>query len=327
MERNIDRVQRVDYLRLSLTDRCNLNCIYCTPLKKSQFLSHQEVLSYEEIVKVVSLFVRSGIKNLRLTGGEPLIKKDLLYLIKMLKGINGLEEIAMTTNGVNLKALATQLKEAGLDRVNISLDTLKRERFKQITGLDHLNDVLSGIEKSLESGFSPVKLNVILMKGINDDEILDFAKLSLEKKIVVRFIEFFPTNKRSSELSGRLIRNEITKQRIIEQFRDVEKISGITGNGPAEYYKIKGASGALGFISNASDDFCDECNRIRIDCAGRISPCLFSGYVYDLRPLLRNGNADDELLMYIGRILNMKPNYSKKKVADNKGIEMSSIGG
>lgn len=327
MERNIERIREVDYLRLSLTDRCNLNCIYCSPLKKSQFLSHQEVLSYEEIVKVVSLFVRSGIKKLRLTGGEPLIKKDLLDLIRMLKAIQGLEEIAMTTNGVYLKGMAAQLKGAGLNRVNISLDTLKRERFEQITGLNHLSDVLSGIEESLEAGFNPVKLNVIPMKGINDDEILDFARLTFEKKIVVRFIEFFPTNKRSDKLSGCLIRNEITKKKIIEQFKDIEKISGITGNGPAEYYKIKGSLGAVGFISNASDDFCDECNRIRVDCAGRVSPCLFSGYVYDLRTLLRNGNTDDELLMYIGKILNMKPNYSKKKTADSKGIEMSSVGG
>lgn len=319
-------VKNIDYLRFSLTDRCNLNCIYCTPLKKSQFLSRDEVLTYEEIVRTVSLFVEAGIKKLRLTGGEPLIKKDLVELVKMLKGIQGLEEIAMTTNGVDLKNLAAELKRAGLDRINISLDTLKRDRFKNITGVDRLEDVMAAIERSLEVGFSPVKLNVILMRGINDDEIIDFARLMKNRPLIVRFIELFPTNKRSDEFSHCLVENERVKEKISAYFGEFKKTSGIKGNGPAEYYKIKDSAGAIGFISNASENFCDECNRVRVDCAGRISPCLFSGYIYDLRPLLRDGSGDDELLAHIKDALRMKSCYNKKR-AITSGIEMSSIGG
>ena len=202
MENNIG----IDYLRLSLTDRCNLNCLYCTPLERGQFLTRGEVLSYEEIVRAVSLFVKAGVRKLRLTGGEPLIKKNIVGLIKMLKRIDSLEEIAMTTNGVYLKDLASPLKAAGLDRVNISIDTLKKEKYKSITGFDYFDDVWAGIKESLGSGLNPVKLNVILMKGLNDDEVLDFARLSFEYPLVIRFIEFFPTNKRSSKLSGALIK-------------------------------------------------------------------------------------------------------------------------
>jgi cyclic pyranopterin phosphate synthase len=317
----------VDYLRFSLTDRCNLNCIYCSPLKKSQFLGRDEVLRYEEIVKAVSFFAKAGIKKLRLTGGEPLIKRDLVELIKMLKGIKGLEEIAMTTNGVYLDLLADELKKAGLDRVNVSLDTLKKEKFRHITGSDHFDDVWAGIERSIETGLQPVKLNVILMKGINDDEITDFARLTLKRPLTVRFIELFPTNKRSHKLAGSLIEGEDVRKKISGEFGEIDKISGVRGNGPAEYYKIKDSTGAIGFISNASRDFCGECNRIRVDCAGRVSPCLFSGYIYDLRPLLRDGSGDDKLLAYLKNILSTKYDYNKKKAANRCGIEMSTIGG
>jgi GTP 3',8-cyclase len=317
----------VDYLRFSLTDRCNLNCVYCTPLRKNQFLSHDEVLRYEEIARTVALFVKAGIKKLRLTGGEPLIKRDLVELIKMLRSIKGLEEIAMTTNGVYLDLLADELKRAGLDRVNVSLDTLKKEKFRDITGSNHFEDVWAGIERSIETGLQPVKLNVILMKGINDDEITDFARLTLKRPLIVRFIELFPTNKRSHKLAGSLIEGEDVRKKIAGEFGEIDKISGVKGNGPAEYYKIKDSAGALGFISNASRDFCGECNRIRVDCAGRVSPCLFSGYIHDLRPLLRDGSGDDKLLAYLKNILNTKYDYNKKKAANRCGIEMSTIGG
>lgn len=317
----------VDYLRFSLTDRCNLNCIYCSPLKKSQFLGRDEVLRYEEIVKVVSFFARAGIKKLRLTGGEPLIKRDLVELIKMLKGIKGLEEIAMTTNGVYLNLLADELKKAGLDRVNVSLDTLNKEKFRDITGSDHFEDVWAGIERSIEIGLQPVKLNVILMKGINDEEITDFARLTLKQPLIIRFIELFPTNRRSYKLADSLIKGEDVRKKIAGEFGEIDKISGIKGNGPAEYYKIKDSAGVLGFISNASQDFCGDCNRMRVDCAGRVSPCLFSGYIYDLKPLLRDGSDDDKLLAYLKNILNTKYDYNKKKAATRCGIEMSTIGG
>lgn len=316
----------IDYLRLSLTDRCNLNCIYCTPLKKSQFLDCSEVLSYEEIVRAVTLFTQAGIRKLRLTGGEPLIKKDIAGLIKMLKGIKGLEEVALTTNGVHLNGLAAKLKQAGLDRVNISIDTLKKEKFKSITGFDFFDNVWSGIIKSLEIGLKPVKLNVILMKGINDEEISDFAQLAFDYPLIVRFIEFFPTNKRSMKFAGYLLKSEEIKKKVAGRFGIMENVSGIKGNGPAEYYKLKDAKGLIGFISGISKSFCDGCNRIRMDCAGRISPCLFSGYTHDIRPLLRSIRNDEDLLRYIKEVFKIKSRYSKD-MAKGRQLEMSSIGG
>lgn len=316
----------IDYLRLSLTDKCNLNCMYCTPLAKSRFLNREEVLSYEEITKVVALFVQAGVRKLRLTGGEPLIKKNITELIKMLKKIDELREITMTTNGVYLKGIAGQLKEAGVDRVNISIDTLKKEKFKAITGFDYFDDVWQGINESFRVGLSPVKLNVILMKGINDDEIIDFARLTVKHPLVIRFIEFFPANKRSSELSGASIRTDTVKQKITSHFGLLENYYEVKGNGPAKYYKLQDSKGAIGFISSLSDNFCDECNRLRIDCAGRIYPCLFSGATHEIRPLLRSKENDKDLLKYIKEIFKIKSKY-RKDIITRQQLEMSSIGG
>lgn len=322
MENNID----VDYLRLSLTDKCNLNCVYCTPLQRSRFLSRGEVLSYEEIARAVSVFVKAGVRKLRLTGGEPLIKKNIAGLIKMLKRIGALEEIAMTTNAVCLKDLAGSLKEAGLDRVNISIDTLKKEKFKSITGFDYFDDVWAGIMESLRAGLNPVKLNVILMEGINDDEALDFVRLTFEQPLIIRFIEYFPANKRPSGLSAALIKTEALKEKIIGHFGAIKMISGVRGNGPAEYYKLKDSEGAIGFISSASANFCDRCNRVRLDCAGRIYPCLFSGPTHDMKPLLRSAQGDEELLKYIKEAFKMKSRF-RKDILTGYQLEMSSIGG
>lgn len=317
----------IDYLRFSLTDRCNLNCFYCTPLDRSRFLSRPEVLTYEEMVKVVSLFVKLGIKKLRLTGGEPLIKKDLVELIGMFKTIEGLNEVAITTNGVYLKELAYPLKKAGLDRLNISIDTLNRGRYKAITGFDHFDNVWAGIEKAVETGFDPVKLNVILMKGVNDDEVEDFARLALDRPLIIRFIELFPTNKRSLRFADTVVKNYEIKKRISDSFGEIEKISSVKGNGPAEYYKMKGSKGIVGFISSYTENFCSGCNRIRIDCAGRVCPCLFSGHTHDVKSFLRNGAQDDEALIeYMEDIFKIKSRY-RKDIKNRYQLEMSSIGG
>lgn len=318
--------KKIDYLRLSITDRCNLNCIYCTPIERSQFLTHNEVLRYEEMAKIVSCFVKAGIRKVRITGGEPLIKKGIIDLARMIKRINGVEELSMTTNGVYLKTFARQLRNGGLDRINVSLDTLKKERFKRITGSDFFNNVWEGIEEALEIGFLPVKLNMIPMQGINDDEILDFAALSLKYPVIVRFLEFFPVNNRSDVLKSRLIKSDVIKEKITKERGKMESVSEIRGNGPAEYYKLKDGKGLVGFISGATANFCNRCNRIRIDCAGRVSPCLFSGCIYDLRSLLRDNKRDDEILARIKQIFKMKSQY-KKEIIDTRRIEMSGIGG
>lgn len=318
--------RKVNYLRLSITDRCNLNCMYCTPMERSQFLAHDEILRYEEMFRIVSIFVSLGVKSVRITGGEPLVKKNITDLVKMLNEIKGLDEVTMTTNGVYLKDMAKQLKNAGLDRVNVSLDTLNKRKYARITGIDSFEDVWSGVHKALDVGLHPVKLNTVVIKGMNDDEILDFVRLTFRYYLSIRFIEFFPTSKRSERLAGCVVTNDEIKQRIAEHFGEMIQVFGVKGNGPAEYYKLNDSKGLIGFISGSSNDFCGECNRMRVDCAGRISPCLFSGYIYDLRYMLRNGMSDDQLSMYIKDIIETKSMYKKNTVSSCK-IEMSNIGG
>ncbi len=317
----------IDYLRFSLTDRCNLNCFYCAPLDRSRFLSRREMLTYEEIVRAASLFVKLGIKKLRLTGGEPLIKKDAARLIGMLKSINGLDEIAVTTNGTCLKELAYSLREAGLDRLNVSIDTLKKDRYRAITGFDYFDEVWEGIEEVMKIGFGPVKLNVILIKGVNDDEAEDFARLTFTYPLIVRFIEFFPANRRFLKLTDSAVKNSAVKKLIQNRFGNMDSARGIKGNWPAEYYKLSGSKGFLGFISGYTEDFCSGCNRIRIDCAGRIYPCLFSDYTRDIKPLLRDSaRSDEDIIEYMKEIFETKSRYRKNAKA-RRQVEMSGIGG
>jgi len=317
---------QIDYLRISITDRCNLNCLYCNPNRRISFLQKEDILSYEEMAKVVELFSVKGISKVRLTGGEPLIRKDIASFIRMLKNIKNIKDISITTNGVLLKYMVKDLKIAGLNRVNISLDTLKADRFKLITRGENYFDVWDGIKKSIEEGLNPVKINVVLLKGINDDEILDFAKLSLEFPLIIRFIELFPVNSRLKESFGSMIiNNEDVKQEIIKNFGKLESVSNVRGNGPAVYYKIKNSLGNIGFISSFSEDFCDRCNRIRIDSTGRIFPCLFSEPIYDVKKLIRT-KAIDEIFKLIDKITKTKSLYRKRNIKDYK-VEMSSIGG
>lgn len=314
-----------DYLRLSVTDHCNLNCLYCTPLGKSQFLSHNDILRYEEMVRLAKLFVKAGVKKIRVTGGEPLIKKNITGLIEMLKDIEGLEDLSLTTNGVYLKYSAVSLKKCGLDRVNISLDTLRKERFKKITGADCFENVWEGIFTALKAGLYPVKLNVIIMRGINDDEITEFASLTLNYDIIVRFIELFPTNRRLKTLESCFISNEETKIIIEGRFSSLSAVNGINGNGPAEYYRLPDSKGTIGFISSYTKNFCNDCSRLRLDCIGRVSPCLFSGHTCDLKPLIRGNKSDEEILKNIENIFLQKKKY--RKDFNNCKVEMSSIGG
>jgi len=316
----------VDYLRLSVTDLCNLNCIYCTPLEKEKFLTRQEVLRYEEMYRLVKIFVSAGIRKVRITGGEPLYKRGIIDLIKMLKGIEGLEEVSLTTNGVLLKDRAYQLKSAGLNRINISLDSLKKECFARITGKDCFEEAWEGVEASLDAGFQPLKLNVVLMRGINEGEITDFARLTFKYPLVVRFIEFFHTNQRSQKLIDLLISKEEIRKVIEDSFGKMKEEDGIPGSGPASYCRIKGAKGAIGFINGSTSSFCVRCSRIRVDCAGKISPCLFSGPVCDTRAFLRGGYNDEAILGEIEKIIKNKPGYTKE-IINQRNVEMSSLGG
>lgn len=316
----------VDYLRISLTDRCNLNCVYCTPLEKSGFLKHDELLRHEEIARAAAAFVRAGVKKIRLTGGEPLIKKNIVELVRQLKAIPGLEELALTTNGLLLGELAAPLRTAGLDRVNISLDSLSKETFTKITGSDGLGKVLAGLAKSLEAGFTGVKLNVVLLKNINHAEAAAFARLSMDQPLDVRFIEYFPTNKRSDRLAGALYTTAETKKAIEAALGPLTRAPASNCDGPASVYVLAGAKGKLGFISGRSDNFCGACNRVRMDCTGKVYPCLFSPATHTLRDLLRGGADDAALADYVKKIFLVKSKYSKDSPSSGN-IEMSSIGG
>ncbi len=316
----------IDYLRLSLTDRCNLNCVYCTPLEKNGSLRHEDLLRHEEIARAVAAFVKAGVRKVRLTGGEPLVKKNIVGLLRMLRGVPGLEELALTTNGMLLAELAAPLREAGLDRVNISLDSLKKETFGKITGADAFGRVWRGVEAALEMWPRGVKLNVVLMRRLNDAEAADFARLTLDRPLAVRFIEFYATNERAARLGDALVPTAETRRRIEDALGPLEAVVPSAADGPARVYKLRGAAGRIGFISGRSDYFCGACNRVRMDCTGKVYPCLFSGVTHDLKDLLRRGAPEEALASYIKKIFLVKSNHRK----DTPGaghIEMSSIGG
>ncbi len=316
----------VEYLRISLTDRCNLNCVYCTPLEKNGFLKHDELLRHEEIVRAAAAFIRAGVKKIRLTGGEPLLKKNLPGLVKMLKAIPGLKELALTTNGVLLKDQAAPLREAGLDRVNVSLNTLNPATYKRITGSDAMEDAWDGLMASLKAGFSEVKLNMVVMKGINDVEIPEFARLSMDFPLSVRFIEFFRTNERSRNLKNALFTTAETKKRIEDAYGLLLEVPPGPTDGPARVFKRPGAKGKIGFISGRSDYFCGACNRVRMDCTGKVYPCLFSPSTHSLKDYLRAGADEDTLVDFIKKIFLVKSEY-RKDSGSAGDIEMSSLGG
>ncbi|HBE89398.1 MAG TPA: GTP 3',8-cyclase MoaA [Elusimicrobia bacterium] len=317
---------RIDYLRLSLTDRCNLNCVYCTPLEKRGFLRHEDLLRHEEIARAVAAFVKAGVRKVRLTGGEPLVRKNIAGLVKMLRDIPGLEELALTTNGLLLPELAAPLREAGLDRVNISLDSLKRDVFERITGSDAFDKVWRGVEAALEMWPRGVKLNVVLMRRMNDAEAADFARLTLDRPLAVRFIEFYPTNERAARLGDALVPTAETRRKIEDALGPLEAVAPSAADGPARVYKLRGAAGRIGFISGRSDYFCGACNRVRMDSTGKVYPCLFSGATHDLKALLRRGAPEEALASYIKKVFLVKSNHRKDSPGSGH-IEMSSIGG
>jgi len=320
-------VKGIDYLRLSITDRCNLRCMYCAPLGGKKFIPHDNVLRYEEILRLVTVFVKAGIRKLRITGGEPLIKPNIVELIQMLSTIDGLDEIALTTNGVNLSRLALPLRAAGVDRINISIDSLQKNKFEKITGCNSYREVFDGLKKAFEANFQSVKINVVPMKGINDDEIIDFVKMSMGHEVIVRFIELFSTNESSKKHLDLRIPTEEVQALIQATYGPMEpSLSGAKGNGPAEYWRLTNHDKIIGFISNYSKDFCNECSRMRVNCSGEISPCLFSGPIYDARPLLISNKNDQQLFLDIKKIISEKSKHTKARHHGNL-IDIGSLGG
>jgi GTP 3',8-cyclase len=322
-----DTYQRsINYLRISVTDRCNLRCVYCMPDGGISLMSHLDILSYEEIITLVKAAAELGIDKVRLTGGEPLVRAGVADLIKMIAEIDTIKDISMTTNGVLLAKYAADLKEAGLDRVNISLDTLKPERFHKITRCGKLEDTLKGIEAAKEADLTPVKINMVVMAGVNDDEIVDFAKKTVTDGWNVRFIEQMPVSAPGEE-AAKLFSVKDMKLRI-DPLGKMEPFKMSTGNGPAKYYKLPGASGTIGFITPVTEHFCMECNRLRLTADGKLRLCLLQEDEIDLREPLRSGASISELKMLIEDAISKKPKgHTLGEEGRHKGRPFSQVGG
>jgi cyclic pyranopterin phosphate synthase len=328
-----DRFQRqVDYLRISVTDRCNFRCEYCMPAEGMQWIPRPEILSYEEIVRFVrEIGVPLGIRKLRLTGGEPTVRQDLTSLIARLAEIPEIADLAMTTNGHFLEKQARLFKAAGLNRLNVSLDSLRPERFKAITRGGDLARVWRGIEAALEADLTPLKLNCVVMAGCNEDELVDFVRLTVDRPIHVRFIEFMPVGdyRRFEELgyvSSQRMRALIGADFPLEPIE--QAASGLPGNGPARYWRVPGAAGTVGFISQMSHDFCASCNRIRLTADGKIRHCLLSDHEIDVRALLRGAIAPDAIQQAIRSDLQLKAErHSGVEGIQEHKRTMSQIGG
>ena len=314
----------IDYLRISVTDRCNLRCIYCMPPEGVPHISHSEILSYEEIRLVVQAAAQLGIRRIRLTGGEPLVRADFPELVKMLSRIDGVMELSLTTNGALLKDYAQVLKQAGLSRVNVSLDTLRADRFQDITRLGELEDVHAGIEAAKEVGLYPIKINTVVIRGINDGEILDFARMTYTEGWHVRFIELMPFKGVAQPVPS------VEVQQHVSSLGRLEPCMSITGNGPARYYRLAGGQGTIGFINPLTEIyFCSRCNRMRLTPDGKLRPCLLGDDEIDLRTPLRSNASMDELKRLILKAVASKPEHHHLKDTNDRPLErkMSQIGG
>ncbi|MEN6615581.1 MAG: GTP 3',8-cyclase MoaA [Syntrophorhabdus sp.] len=305
MSRLVDDYNRViDYIRISITDRCNLRCRYCID-GDFPFIPHTEVLTYEEIIRFVRICATIGVKKIRLTGGEPLTRKGLPYLIKELAAIDGITDISLTTNAVLLADKIDELKEAGLKRINISLDTLRKDRFAWITCIDAFDRVIDSIKKASYGGLNPIKINTVIIKGFNDDEILDFVRKARKWDHEIRFIEFMPFGDNSLWKSTEIITSKQIEDVIRREFELIPSLKG--ARGPAKVYDIGGGSGRIGFISPVSSHICAECNRIRLTARGMLRPCLFSDVEYDLKTHFRSGSDDDTIKAFIRDVVKSKP--------------------
>ena len=325
----LDNCQRtINYLRLSVTDRCNMRCIYCMPEKGVKFLSHSEILTYEEMLRIIKLAVKLGIRKIRLTGGEPLVRKGIVQFIERLCEIEKLKEIGLTTNGILLKDFAHDLKRLDRCRVNVSMDSLRPEMFFQITKRDYFDRVWEGIEEAESIGLYPIKINVVAMKGINDDEILDFARLTLEKPYHVRFIELMPVGDRTIWTAKKFI----STKEIFDEINTLGALQPLGHNpldGPANRYAFEGAKGEIGFIGALSNHFCDSCNRLRLTADGHLRGCLFSDQETDIKTPLREGKEEVYLQDLMRMVIKNKPeNHGLMKSSPRKCVRlMNSIGG
>ncbi len=291
----IDTYGRIaNNIRISVTDRCNFRCTYCMPEEGMQWLRKDALLTFEEIARVATIIVSLGVNKIRLTGGEPLMRKDLHILVRMLKSVNGIRDIALTTNGYFLKEQAAALVEAGLNRINVSLDSLDPRVFAELARRDYFAKTWEGIEEADRLGLSPIKLNVVLMRGINDGEILRFADLARSRSFVIRFIEFMPIGKDDGWSPEKVVPTREVLE-IIKASHPLRPLPLRDGKSAADRFVFDDGKGEIGFISSVSQPFCADCNRVRITSEGKFRTCLFSHVETDIRALLRGGATDGEI--------------------------------
>ncbi|WP_089284483.1 GTP 3',8-cyclase MoaA [Anaerovirgula multivorans] len=314
--------RRINYMRISITDLCNLRCLYCMPEEGVCKKNHEEMLTFEEITKVAKIAAELGIEKIRITGGEPLVKKGIVEFIGSLSKINGIKDIAMTTNGVLLKKYAKDLMEAGLKRVNISIDSLRPEKYAEITRGGNVYDVLDGIQEAIKLGMAPVKLNIVVIGGYNEDEVVDFANLTKDDDVEIRFIELMPIGQAGSWAKEKFISNETIKQRIGNLIPLPHQPSS-----PAKYYKLPNGKGKIGFINPISSHFCGECNRIRMTSDGKLKPCLHSNQEIDIIDIVRNNLPQLREVMKQAILAKPQQHYLYTEGFELGQRNMSEIGG
>lgn len=314
----------IDYIRISVTDRCNLRCVYCMPEEGVIPMHHEDILTYREIVRICEAGARLGITKVKVTGGEPLVRKDIEVLIKELTGIPGILDVTMTTNGCLLKEKAASLKAAGLSSVNVSLDTLDPKRFAGITRRDSFDSVMEGINSALEAGLK-VKINCAVMEELTKEEVLAFARFSMERRIPVRFIEMMPIGQGKNY---KVMENDDLARILSEAFGELKESREVKGNGPAVYYTWGDGAGFVGFISAVSHKFCGACNRVRLTSDGFLKLCLDSPAGVDLKGPLREGISNDQLFDLMEQSIRNKPeSHHFEEDWEEAGPNMNQIGG
>ncbi len=320
--------RRLNYLRISVTDRCNLRCLYCIPRGGVAKLGHKDILSYEEILRLARIAAGLGVQKIRVTGGEPLLRKGIFNFLPLLAALPGLEDLALTTNGIYLKENLENLRSSGIKRLNISLDSLRPEIYRRITGLDRFQAVWEAIRSAEKLGFDPIKINVVVIKGQNDSEILDFARLSLDHPYHIRFIEYMPIGTNITVLPVEHVSNSLVKSQL-NKLGKLNPIGAGKYDGPAERFRFEGAPGEIGFISPLTDHFCHDCNRLRLTASGTLSLCLLSDREEDLKGPMRDGASDDDLTRIFVRAALNKPGAhpSASENSNHFSGQMSSIGG
>lgn len=320
--------RRIEYLRISVTDKCNLRCVYCMPEEGLPWLRREELLSYEEIAAIVSAMAPMGLRKLRITGGEPLVRKDLPRLVRMLAAIPGIEDIALSTNAVLLEESAAELRDAGVQRLNISLDSLKPDRIDAISRRPGSAErVLRGLAAAEKAGFSPIKINCVVMRGRNDDEVEDFAAITRDRPWHIRFIEVMPTGENLPVSADEFVPADEVLGRI-GRIEELQPVAGPHGNGPARYFAFPGARGTIGVITPMSHNYCEKCNRMRLTADGQLRPCLFGAIQTNLRDAIRTGAPIEPL---VRETLRIKPerHWLAQGSAEGSGglLALSQVGG